>query len=329
MLNCMAASTQRVLCTGALGVNGVWALHALLERGCEVLATDTRADFALAPELEGQVAFAALDVTDADAVDAQVAAFRPDGVVHMAALMPAQAQADPDRGYRVNVMGTAHVLRAAARHDVARVTFTSSKGAYGAVLGAHGHPRYRPLAEDAPLRPVSVYDHAKVASEGLGFNVARGGGPQFVALRFANIYGPGKLARHGPMSLVSRLIEDAWAGRPTRVAQGADERDDQVYVRDVGEAIALAALADGLAPDALFNVSSGQAPSLAEIGDAVRAAVPGADIEIGPGLDPMQAGAPYYCVLDGTRARAELGFTARYDLAAGIADYLERLEGTA
>jgi UDP-glucose 4-epimerase len=173
---------------------------------------------------------------------------------------------------------------------------------------------------------VSIYDHAKVASEGLGRNYAAGGGPQFVALRFANIYGPGKLARHGPMSLVSGLIENAWAGRPTRIQQGAEQRDDQVYVRDVGEAIALAALTDELPEAAVYNVASGEAPALAEIADAVRDAVPGADIEIGPGLDPMQAGAPYYSVLDQTLARRELGFVARYDLRAGIADYLRLLE---
>jgi UDP-glucose 4-epimerase len=329
MLNSVAPSTARVLCTGALGVNGVWAVHELLDRGAEVLATDARADFSLAPELDGEVAFQSLDVTDADAVDAAVAAFHPDVVVHMAALMPAQAQADPDLGYRVNVMGTAHVLRAARRHDVARVAFTSSKGAYGAIVGVHGHPDYEPLAEDAPVRPVSIYDHAKVASEGLGLNYAREGGPGFVALRFANIYGPGKLARHGPMSFVSRLIEDAAAGRTTRIPHGGDERDDQVYVRDVGVAVALAALTEALPAAAIYNVASGEAPTMAEIADAVRAQVPGADIEIGPGLDPMGVGTPYYCVLDQTRARCELGFVARYDLRAGIADYLARLEAVA
>jgi len=317
----------RVLCTGALGVNGVWALRSLLERGADVLATDLREDFALGPELAGEVGFAALDITDADAVDAAVAGFRPDVVVHMAALMPAQAQADPDLGYRVNVCGTAHVLRAARAHGVRRVAFTSSKGAYGAVVGPHGHPAYESLREDAPVRPVTVYDHAKVASEGLGLNYARGGGPEFVALRFANIYGPGKLARHGPMSLVSRLIEDAAAGRPTRIAQGGDQRDDQVYVRDAGEAIALAALKEDLPAAAVYNVASGEAPALRDLGEIVRAVVPGADIEIGPGLDPMGLGIPYYSVLDRTRARAELGFSARFDLRAGIADYVARLQG--
>jgi UDP-glucose 4-epimerase len=329
MINWVTASTQRVLCTGALGVNGVWAVRALLHRGADVVATDAREDFSLAPELAGgAVVFRTLDVSDADAVDAAVAEVAPEVVVHMAALMPAAAQADPDRGYRVNVMGTANVLRAARAHGVCRVAFTSSKGAYGAIEGAHGHPGYAPLAEDAPLRPVSIYDHAKVASEGLGLNYAADGGPAFVALRFANIYGPGKLARHGPMSLVSRLIEDAWAGRPTRIAHGAQQRDDQVYVRDVGEAIALAALAPGLPRAAIYNVASGEAPTLAEIADAVRAAVPGADIEVGPGLDPMGLGVPYYCVLDQTRARRELGFAARYDLRSGIADYLQGLEAT-
>jgi UDP-glucose 4-epimerase len=318
----------RVICTGALGVNGVWALHSLLDRGATVLATDVREDFGLAPDLADAVEFAELDVTSVDAVRAAVADFRPDAIVHLAALMPAQCQADPDAGYRVNVMGTAHVLRAARELGVGRVVFTSSKGAYGAVEAHHGHPDYVPLPETARVRPVTVYDHAKVASEGLGDNYAATGGPEFVALRFAAIYGPGKLARHGPMSLVSGLIESAWAGRPTRIEHGADERDDQLYVRDVGEAIALAALHPEPLPHTLYNVGTGRGPSLGEVAAAVRARVPGAEIEIGPGLDPMGVGVAYYSVFDGERARRDLGFQAEYDLDAGIADYLQRLEAT-
>lgn len=317
---------MRVMCTGALGVNGVWALHALLERGADVVATDLREDFSLAPDLAGAVRFAPLDVADGAAVAACVGAVAPDVVVHLAALMPAQCQADPDAGYRVNVMGTAHVLRAARELGVRRVVLTSSKGAYGAVEARHAHPRYEPLGEEARVAPVSVYDHAKLASEGLGNNYAATGGPEFVALRFANIYGPGKLARHGPMSLVSRLIEDAWAGRPTRIEQGADERDDQLYVRDAGEAIARAALHPVALRHALYNVGTGVAPALREVADAVRARVPAADIEIGPGLDPMGLGVPYYSRFDCARIAGELGFEPAFDLDAGIADYLERLE---
>jgi UDP-glucose 4-epimerase len=319
----------RVIVTGALGVNGVWTVHSLLDRGATVLATDLREDFSLAPDLVDAVAFAPLDVADPDAVDAAVARFRPDAIVHLAALMPAQCQADPHAGFTVNVMATAHLLRAARAHDVARFVLTSSKGAYGAVEAHHGYPDYEPLCEQARVAPVTVYDHAKLASEGLGNNYAATGGPEFVALRFANIYGPGKLARHGPMSLVSGLIENAFAGRPTRIERGGDERDDQLYVRDVGDAIALAALAPGPLAHQLYNVGTGRGPTLAEVAAAVRAHLPGADIAVGPGLDPMGLGLAYYSIFDCARAARELGFTARYDLDAGIADYLQRLEATA
>jgi UDP-glucose 4-epimerase len=319
----------RVIVTGALGVNGVWAAQSLLDRGATVLATDLREDFSLAPDLVDAVEFARLDVSDPDAVDAAVARFRPDAIVHLAALMPGQCQADPYAGYQVNLMGTAHLLRAARAHDVARFVFTSSKGAYGSVEAHHGYPDYEPLSETALVRPVTIYDHAKLASEGIGNNYAATGGPEFVALRFSAIYGPGKLARHGPMSLVSGVIENAFAGRPTRIERGGDERDDQVYVRDVGEAIALATVAPAPVPHRLYNVGTGRGPTLAEVAASVRAHVPGADIEVGPGLDPMGLGLAYYSIFDTARATRELGFTARYDLDAGIADYLERLEATA
>ena len=70
----------------------------------------------------------------------------------------------------------------------------------------HLHPVYKPVTEDHYPSPDSVYDVTKVASEVMGLSYARTYGLEFVALRFANIYGPGKLARHGRVSLHSKII---------------------------------------------------------------------------------------------------------------------------
>jgi UDP-glucose 4-epimerase len=67
-------------------------------------------------------------------------------------------------------------------------------------------------------------------------------GLQFMALRFAQIYGPGKLQRHGPYGLHSRLIECPLAGKAVKIEQGGEQRDDVIYVDDAAEAIVLALL---------------------------------------------------------------------------------------
>ncbi len=315
---------MRVAVTGALGVIGVWVMRALRARGVEILATGRRESFALGPELDGHIAFRRVDVAERDEVTEALQSFEPDCVIHLAAMLPVEAQADPHRGFAVNVMGTAHVLQAAREQGVGRVVFTSSKAAYGEVTGIHAHPTYRPLREDDAVHPRGVYDVAKVASEGLGDNYQRTGGPEFVSLRFATIFGPGKVGRHGPMAQISGVVEDAVAGRPVRIERGAEQCDDYLFVREAAAGIAAAALHEGPLPHPLYNLGSGTVVSLGEYGAIVSELVPGSDIEIGPGLDPMGFGVSYYSVLDPSRARKDLGFDPP-PLRAALADYVELL----
>lgn len=319
---------MRIAVTGALGVIGVWVMRTLRARGVELLATGCGESFELAPELEGRVEFCSLDVSRRDAVAGAFRDFRPERVIHLAAILPVEAQADPYRGYAVNVMGTANVLASARELGVGRVVFTSSKAAYGEVTGEHAHPTYRPLREDDAVNPQGIYDYAKFASEGLGANYQRTGGPEFAALRFATIFGPGKVGRHGPMAQISGIVEDAVAGRPVRIARGADQCDDYIFVREAASGIVAAVLREGPLPNSVYNIGSGVGVSLREYGTIVKSLVPGADIEIGPGLDPMGFGISYYSVLDTTRARDDLGFEAP-ELRSALADYVKLLQDTA
>jgi UDP-glucose 4-epimerase len=251
--------------------------------------------------------------------------FRPDVVIHLAALLPVEAQADPYLGYTVNIMGTANVLAVARELDVRRVVFTSSKAAYGEVTGIHAHPTYQALTEDDALAPKKIYDHAKVASEGLGINYQRTGGPEFAALRFATIFGPGKVGRHGPMSQISGIVEDAVAGRSVRIKQGGDQCDDYLYVRDAAAAIVAAAVHKEPLSHSIYNIGSGKARSLFEFAELVRKLIPDADIEIGPGLDPMGFGVSYYSALNSDRAKQDFGFAAP-ELASALHDYVQTLK---
>ncbi len=189
---------------------------------------------------------------------------------------------------------------------------------------------YEPVREDhvgipPPPSFLSLYGHAKVAGEGLGFNYQKSFGIDFFALRFATICAPGKLARHGPMSIHSRLIENAMLGQPTVIPHGGDERDDIVYVHDVAQAIGLATVC-GLHGASVFNIGQGKPFGLHDMAAAIKTRYADAVIDIGPGFDFMNVGFGAYNVLDISKAREHLGYEPAYELNDMVRHYAETLE---
>jgi len=316
----------RVLVTGGVGVIGVRVVRKLLERGIEPLVYDFRPDFSLMPDLVGRFEFVAGDVTDFGSLSRVVREQNIERIVHLAAFIDPDMGTQAFRSFNVNTHGTVNLLEAARLGGITRVVCASSRAVYGETPHGVGGPGYKPLDEEHPKHPVSAYDVTKLAAEQLGklyrdlYNI------EYAALRFAGIYGPGKQARHGKMSLRSRMVEDPVNGKPVRLERGGDQLDDIVYVDDVAESLVLALVAKRLNHPA-YNIGSGKGQTLRQFADAVRAAVPAADIEVGPGLNPMGFDVHYYAILDISRARDDLGYAPRFGLVEGVRDYVESLRG--
>jgi UDP-glucose 4-epimerase len=317
-----------ILVTGGLGVNGAPVIRRLVALGHKPVVLDSRSDFSLLDrETVSGLEMVLGDCTDLDLVGRTLQRCRIDTIVHMAAIV-AEAQQRPLDAFRVNAYGTAQLLDLASKNGIKRFVFTSSRGVYGEQRGETAHPTYRPIQEDDPLRPARVYDVCKVAAEGMGRNYALIHGIEFVALRFATIFGPGKTLRHKNYGILSEVIERGLAGEPVRIAKGGDQKDDILYVEDAAEAIVAAALHPKPGHD-VYNVSHGVGVTLHDLAAAVRAINPRADIEIGPGLNYMGWDINYAGVLDNRRAAASLGYGPRFDLKAAVADYAEKLRGSA
>lgn len=310
---------MKVLVTGGLGVNGAFVTRELVGRGHAVVVVDRQEDMSLLGPVAGEVELHNIDIMDREAMGDLMARHGVDGVIHMAALISG-LQEDPLKGFMVNGLGAVQLMDAALKAGVKRFVYTSSRAVYGNILAEHAHPTYKPVTEEHPLEAHSVYDVTKLAGELMGRNFAKLG-LEFVALRFATIYGPGKLVRHGPMGILSRIIENGMLGVPLEIPQGGDERDDIIYVGDVGRACVAALEHEKPGFDA-YNISSGTGVTLEEFAEAARPHVPGMDFSIGPGLDFFNAGVRYAGVLDNTRARSDLGFTPKYDLGTGIEAYI-------
>jgi len=311
-----------VLVTGGLGVNGAWVTRKLVERGHRTVVFDSSSDISLlGPETARQILLINGDITDLDSLVATCKQNRIERIVHMAAMI-AGIQANPFRGFEVNATASVKVLEAAVRTGVRRFVYTSSRAVYGDITGRYAHPGYAPITEDHPLRPLRVYDVCKAAGEGMGRNYAAVHKVEFIALRFAHIFGPGKGTRHEGFSLMTKMIEQSAIGAQVDIPRGGEQRDDIIYVDDVAEAIVLALFKDNPHFDA-YNVSRGVGTTLHDFADAIRASIPTARITIGPGLDYHNMGANYTGVMDNSRAREDLGFAPKFDLTSGVAHYLK------
>jgi UDP-glucose 4-epimerase len=313
---------MRLLVTGGLGVNGSWVVRELLGRGHEVAVFENRADTSLIEDVAARVELVVGDIRVADELTGAVARLRPDCIVHIAGFV--DCEQDPHTAIAVNVGGTAGVCAAAVAAGVKRVVFTSSKAVYAPATGERGYPAYEPIPEDDDRRPTGMYGITKVAAE----NVLEWYGRRFdvecVSLRFATIFGPGRLQRHaGPVNTYSSMIELPATGRAFTLEHGGDERDDIIYVLDVADAIATVALAPKPLRHQAYNVAAGSAVSMSDFAAAIRRVIPGAALDVGPGLNPMKMEDSYYMALDGTRMKEEFGWRPRYDLDRAIRHYYE------
>jgi GDP-4-dehydro-6-deoxy-D-mannose reductase len=194
------------------------------------------------------------DVLDAVALAGAVRG--ADAVVHLAAESSvATSWEDAFRSWRVNVNGTVNVLEAVrAERPEARVLLASTCEVYGNAARI-------PTPEDEPVRPVSPYATSKAAAE-LACSVS---GLDVVVARAANHEGPGRDERFAVGSWTRQLARlEAEGGGKLLIGDLSAERDI-LDVRDVCRAYRL--LLDPSVPAGIYNISSGEIVSMAEVVD--------------------------------------------------------------
>jgi nucleoside-diphosphate-sugar epimerase len=308
----------RVLVTGGGGFLGSAVVEALAARGDEVTAVD------LVPgERLGRVAAAhpsvaveVGEVTEWPRMAGLVQALRPQAIVHCAAIVgvPASLEA-PFRTFQVNVEGSLNLLEAMRLFGVRRMLHLSSEETYGPFQAS-------PAPESHPQQPVWPYGISKLAVELLARGYVERYGLECIHLRTSWVYGPGLPRPRIPKILVDAALE----GRPLHLPSGADFAVDHTHVDDLVQGV-LRALDKDAHPFDAYNIASGAAPSVAQIVAIVKELVPGAELSVGPGplrypggIVPVRKGA-----LDIARARSVLGYVPRFDIRAGLADYVRAL----
>lgn len=316
---------MRVLVTGGSGFLGSHVTAALAGAGHAAVSYDMAPPGPEARAVLGgaEIVHAAGQITDLARIMDVCRSERIEAIVHSAGMVGLETSlAQPAATYHTNLTGMVNVCEAARQLAMARLVYLSSNAAYH---GGDGTP----LKETDPVfsitkgNPAGHYGTSKMACEAIGLAYASFHDLDVLALRITAVYGFGMRT---PM-FIKPMVEGAVLGQPVRFATGGPMKRDYTYVPDCARAVACALACPPPADGAqrVFNIAAGQATSAADVAQIVRRVVPGADIEIGGTLSPLEeVNARMRASLDSSAARAALGWAPDFSLEQGIRDYAER-----
>ena len=201
---------MRVLITGAAGMIGRKVAERLVRDGSlggkplEALVLHD----VVRPGTEGAVVTALEgDLSAEGAVEALVA-HRPDVIVHLAGVVSGEAEADFEKGYRVNLDGTRALLeavRAAGLHP--RFVFASTEAVFGA-------PFPEVIPDDLAPQPLTSYGTQKLVCELLVNDYSRREILDGVSLRFPTICVRPGTPNRAASGFFSGIVREPLVGLP-------------------------------------------------------------------------------------------------------------------
>jgi D-erythronate 2-dehydrogenase len=197
----------RLATDGALGGREIAALSL-----ADVAVPHSPPGFARAATVEADLAV--------PGVAARCVANRPDVIFHLAAVVSGEAEADFDKGYRVNLDGARalfEAIRAVGDGYRPRVVFTSSMAAYGA-------PFPDAIGDEFISAPLTSYGTQKVMAELMVADYSRRGFMDGIAVRLPNICIRPGTPNKAASGFFSNILREPLAGREAVLPVGEGVR---------------------------------------------------------------------------------------------------------
>jgi nucleoside-diphosphate-sugar epimerase len=239
-------------------------------------------------------------------------------VVHLAAIVgfPACQAVGEEVARRYNVLGTERVFDAADRAGVERFLMASTYSNYG--LAEDG----RPVTEESPLHPQSLYAETKIAAEQLLIDRSKSSDCAPIIYRFSTLFGISPRTRFD--LILNQFVLEAMTKRKLVIYQRGYARAF-VHVRDVCDALCMALDAPlSIVSGEVFNVGSEEGSyTKDEIVELVRKHVADTRVEH---KDLSFGGDMRDIRVSFDKIRSRLGYEPRISVEQGIVEVQDALE---
>jgi UDP-glucose 4-epimerase len=295
---------MKVLVTGGAGFIASHVVDTYVAAGHDVTVVDDLST-GHRENLNPKARFHQLDIQDARTAEL-IRSERPEVLnLHAAQMSVRNSVEDPLNDARINILGTINLLEAARQAGVRRVLFVSSGGA------VYGEQDVFPASESHPTNPLSPYGVSKRAGELYAYFYQAEYELPFVALRYANVYGP-RQDPHGEAGVVAIFSGRMLRGEPVTINGDGKQTRDYVFVGDVARANLLALERDVRGP---FNIGTGLETDVNQLAQILLDAT-GARSKVEHG--PAKPGEQRRSVIAHDRITKELGWCPEVPLKEGL-----------
>jgi nucleoside-diphosphate-sugar epimerase len=309
---------KTILVTGSRGQIGSDLVSALRRRfGATQVIESTRK---AVPHLDGNLLpYEVLDVTDEQRLQEIVEYYQVDTIYHLAGLLSAKGEQNPELCWNINVNGLKNVLQVAKSHQL-RIFWPSSIAVFGPHTPKLDTPQI--TVED----PSTVYGITKVTGELLCHYYAYQFGVDVRSLRLPGIISYSTPPGGGTTDFAVEIFYAALKYGTYTCFVRPETRLPMMYMPDAIAAILHLMEADS----ALIKVRSSYniaavSFSAEELVAEIQKYLPDFTCDYAPDFRQVIADS-WPCVIDDSRARADWGWKHSYDLPAIVADMLAKLE---
>jgi UDP-glucose 4-epimerase len=303
----------KIIVTGGAGFIASHIVDAYVADGHEVHVID---DFSTGQEknLNPRAELHRFDIADPGSVRL-IEEIKPGVLNHHAAQMDVRRSvADPAFDARTNIIGFITLLEACKNAQVGKVLFSSSGGA------VYGDREPIPATESHETLPLSPYGVSKLTGELYLSYYRMALGLPYVALRYANIYGP-RQSSAGEAGVVAIFISQLLAGKNPIINGDGKQTRDYVFVGDVVKANLAALKTNYVGP---VNIGTGVETDVVAICNELRRGI-APQIEALHG--PAKLGEQRRSCLDASLAGKVLGWKPEVSLQAGLAKTIAYYRG--
>ncbi|MDF2521168.1 MAG: threonine dehydrogenase [Clostridia bacterium] len=310
---------KKILITGALGQIGTELItYMRKEYGNDNVIASNRSKHGDESVLQSGP-FELLDVVDAKGIAEVCKKHGVKQIIHLAAILSANAEKNPQMAYDINMNGTYNVLEVAREQGIAVFT-PSSIAAFGPSTPADNTP------QDTVQRPTTMYGVTKVAGELLCDYYHQRYGVDTRGVRFPGIISYAALPGGGTTDYAVHIYYEALKNKKYASYIGAGTFMDMMYMPDALKSIhdLMEANPDKLVHRNAFNVTAMSFdPEI--LAAEIKKHIP--EFKMTYDVDPVRQAIAnsWPNSLNDSAARAEWGWKPDYDLASMTKDMLEKL----
>jgi UDP-glucose 4-epimerase len=308
----------KVLITGGAGFIGHHLALHLSSLGYKVLCLDnlSRSSPEVVKTLRSfNIDLIVADVLDINSLELIMSRFKPEVVIHTAALVSVEESVRKPEDYlRCNVLGTLNTVRVSTNYGVSRFIYLSSAAVYG-------DPIKLPVSEEHPLNPKSPYGLSKLLGEEVVKLYHRMYGLEYVILRLFNVYGP-RQSLNPYSGVITKFIDRVCKGLPPVIYGDGTQTRDFIHVLDVCRATQLSISTEYV--NEVYNIGSGKPLSINELANLI---IRISKLELRPTYEPSRPSDIRHSYADISKAVKYLGFKPSVSIEEGIEELL-RLRNT-